>query len=221
MKGMILAAGFGTRLRPLTDTQPKALVSYRGKPLVVHQIERLMNAGITEIVINAHHFSEQVVDFFVRNKFDADISVIVENEILGTGGGIFNASDHLRGSDFAVVNVDVETDMSLSDMVLNHNSRKPLATLAVQRRRSGRYLEFSREMKLMRREADDSAKDRLFAFNGIHVISGEFFSLGFESGFSDILDLYFRAIESGKTVSGFDAGECSFRDLGKTENLLT
>ncbi len=221
MKGMILAAGFGTRLRPLTDTQPKALVSYRGKPLVVHQIERLIHAGITEIVINAHHFSEQVVAFFECNRFDADISVIVENEILGTGGGILNASDHLRGSDFAVVNVDVETDMNLSEMVLQHNSRKPFATLAVQKRRSGRNHEFSPEMKLLRREADDSAKDGLFAFNGIHVISAEFFSHGFESGFSDILDLYFRAIGSGRTVSGFDAGECSFRDLGKTENLLT
>ncbi|MBX7041623.1 MAG: NTP transferase domain-containing protein [Ignavibacteria bacterium] len=221
MKGMILAAGFGTRLRPLTDTKPKALVSYKGKPLVVHQIRRLMSAGITEIVINAHHFSEQVVEFFMQNRFDADISVIVENEILGTGGGILNASDHLRGSDFAVVNVDVETDMNLSDMIIEHRSRKPLATLAVQKRRSGRYLEFSPEMKLMRRAADDSAKDRLFAFNGIHVVSDEFLSLGFGSGFSDILDLYFRAIESGKTITGYDAGECSFRDLGKTENLLS
>ena len=223
MKAMILAAGFGTRLKPFTDKEPKALLKYRGKPMILHQIERLKNAGIDEIVVNTHHHAEQVLKFFSENKFGVAGSVITEDEILGTGGGILNARELLAGKGpFMVINVDIDTDMDLKRMMLHHESVQPFATIAVQKRKSGRYLEFTPDMKLKSRENELSEKDSLYAFNGIHIISEEFFSAGLTEGYSDILDLYFKAVSGGKRfVSGYDAGDCIFRDLGKTANLLS
>jgi NDP-sugar pyrophosphorylase family protein len=223
MKAMILAAGFGTRLKPFTETHPKALIPYHGKPMILHQIERLKKAGIDEIIVNAHHFSEQIIDYFSNNKFGIRGSVITEEDILGTGGGILNAKELLMGGgSFVVINVDVDTDMNLNRMLIHHDSVSPLATIAVQKRKSGRYLEFTPDMRLKSRQNEDSDEKNLFAFNGIHVISDEFLGMGFEEGFSDILNLYFEAIkDKGHYVSGYDAGDCMFKDLGKTENLLS
>lgn len=223
MKAMILAAGFGTRLKPFTETHPKALIPYHGKPMILHQIERLKKAGIDEIIVNAHHFSEQIIDYFSNNKFGIKGSVITEEDILGTGGGILNAKELLMGGgSFVVINVDVDTDMNLNRMLIHHDSVSPLATIAVQKRKSGRYLEFTPDMRLKSRQNEDSDEKNLFAFNGIHVISDEFLGMGFEEGFSDILNLYFEAIkDKGHYVSGYDAGDCMFKDLGKTENLLS
>jgi NDP-sugar pyrophosphorylase family protein len=222
MKAMILAAGFGTRLKPYTDTKPKALVPYKGRPMIMHQIERLKDAGIEEIVVNAHHFSEQMREYFSAGTFGINGSLIVEEEILGTGGGIINAAELLKGSgSFLVINVDVDTDMDLKKMMKHHESVSPLATLAVQKRKSGRYLEFTSDMHLKCRENERSDKQFLYAFNGIHIISERFLDMGLEEGFSDIIDLYLKATADGKHfVSGFDAGNCSFKDLGKPENLL-
>jgi len=223
MKAMILAAGFGTRLKPFTDTHPKALISYRGKPMILHQIERLKKAGVDEIIVNAHHFPEQIIDYFSNNRFGISGSVITEEEILGTGGGILNAKELLMGGgSFIVINVDIDTDMNLNRMLVHHESVSPLATIAVQKRRSGRYLEFTPDMRLKSRQNNDSEEKNLFAFNGIHIISDEFLGIAFSEGFSDILNLYFEAIKDGKKfISGYDAGDCLFKDLGKTENLLS
>lgn len=223
MKAMILAAGFGTRLKPFTETHPKALIPYHGKPMILHQIERLKKAGIDEIIVNAHHFSEQIIDYFSNNKFGIKGSVITEEDILGTGGGILNAKELLMGGgSFVVINVDVDTDMNLNRMLIHHDSVSPLATIAVQKRKSGRYLEFTPDMRLKSRQDEESDEKNLFAFNGIHIISDEFLGMGFEEGFSDILNLYFEAIkDKGHYVSGYDAGDCMFKDLGKTENLLS
>ncbi|MBK6878882.1 MAG: NTP transferase domain-containing protein [Ignavibacteria bacterium] len=223
MKAMILAAGFGTRLKPFTETHPKALIPYHGKPMILHQIERLKKAGVDEIIVNAHHFSEQIIDYFSNNRFGIKGSVITEEEILGTGGGVLNAKELLMGGgSFIVINVDVDTDMNLNRMLIHHESVSPLATIAVQKRKSGRYLEFTADMRLKSRQNDESAEKNLFAFNGIHVISDEFLGMGFREGFSDILNLYFDAIkEKEHFISGYDAGDCMFKDLGKTENLLS
>lgn len=222
MKAMILAAGFGTRLKPITDKMPKALVEYRGGPMILYQIERLRSAGIDEIVVNAHHFSEQILDYFSKNRFGIDGCVLIEDEILGTGGGILNAREFLAGDgSFLVINVDVETDMDLGQMIIYHDEKKPLATIAVQKRKTSRYLEFDEGMRLKGRATDNSAQKDLYAFNGIHVISDEFFRLGLKEGFSDIIELYLKTIADGSHfVAGYDAGESLFRDLGKKENLV-
>lgn len=224
MKAMILSAGFGTRLGHLTENLPKALVSYKGIPMINYQIERLVNAGADEIIVNAHHYSGMISSYFKRHDFGVKISVITEDEILGTGGGVLNAGKYFKDEKyFVVINADIDTDIDLRKAISFHISNSPFATLVVQKRKSKRYLEFDSEMKLIGRENDNSDKEYLFAFNGIHIVSAEIFNEGFEIKYRDILDIYFEVLQNDKSgkifVKGFDAGKSLFKDLGKTENL--
>ena len=221
MKAMILAAGFGTRLKPYTESTPKALIPYRSKPMVNYQIERLFNSGVNEIVINAHHHGKLLQEYFRKNDFGIKINIIIEKEILGTGGGILNAEKFLQDEeDFIVINVDVITNMNLVDMIKFHNKENPFATLAVQKRKTSRRLEFDKQKRLIGKENETSKVDNLYAFNGIHIISNRIFKNNLEIKFRGILELYFELIQKkGETVLGFDAGDCMFKDIGKIENL--
>lgn len=221
---MILSAGYGIRLLPYTNKLPKALVEYKGKPMIEYQIERLKKIGISEIVINAHHFFDKIEEHFRNNDFGIKITVITERNILGTGGGIVNAGKLLKGEEyFMVTNVDLDTDMDLERMVLYNLSTEPFATIAVQRRYTGRYLEFNNEkdMLLIGRGNSKSHKNNLFAFNGIHIISGRIFSEVINADSTDIIEIYLRAVKRGEVVRGYDAGDCKFKDLGKKENLFS
>lgn len=224
MKAMILAAGYGTRLKPLTDSIPKALVPFKGEPMINYQIKKLEKYGFKEIVVNAHHFAEQITDYFEKNSFGAKINVIEEKEILGTGGGILNAEKYLRDERFfLVINVDVYIDFDFQKIIEFHKSGNPFASLAVQRRDTKRHLEFDNSMRLMKRETEDSVKENLYAFNGIHIISNKIFS-GRKIEYLDIIDLYLspfpmETLGTSNEVLGYNVGECVFRDLGKIENL--
>lgn len=221
---MILSAGYGTRLKPYTDDVPKALVLYRNIPMINYQIERFKNIGVNELIVNAHHFSEQIVEHFLNNDFGIKCHVIVERDILGTGGGILNASEYLKDEEsFFVINVDVDTDADLRRMMIHHDSVGPLATLAVQNRTTFRHLKFDHDMRFIGRGSEQVQDNYLnFAFNGIHIISGRMFDKGLEVKFDDILDIYTRVIKDGKEfVSGYDVGNSSFKDLGKIKNLLS
>lgn len=216
-KAMILAAGFGTRLKPLTDNLPKALVPFKKGTMISYQIEKLKTSGVKEIVINVHHFSELMIKYFQEKDFGVKIDIIAEEEILGTGGGILNAKEFLQTEDyFLVVNVDVYTNLDFELFINDYKTHKPFAMLAVQKRLTSRYLEFDDNFMLKGRVKSDTMKDRYFAFNGIHIISNEIFSFKDEVGYKDILDIY---LEKKKPVMGFDSGESSFLDIGKTENL--
>jgi NDP-sugar pyrophosphorylase family protein len=218
---MILSAGYGTRLKPITDRIPKALVVYKSKPLINNQIERLVKAGIDEIVINAHHFSDKISEYIKSRTFRIKINVIVEEQILGTGGGILNAKKYFeKEKSFLVINVDVDTDSDLGDIINYHNENDWFATIAVQNRKTTRYIEFSNEMILCGRVNEKSPGKNLFAFNGIHIISGEIFSQGLEIKYIDIFDLYSELIKKGKIIKGFDMGNSFFKDIGKMENLI-
>ncbi len=222
MKAMILSAGFGTRLQPLTNDTPKALIIYKGAPMIYHQIERLKNANITEITVNAHHLHEKISDYFIKNDFGVKINVIVEKDILGTGGGILNAEKYFDKEDsFLVINADIDTDLNLKDLIKHHSLTDSFATLAVQKRKSKKYLEFDKNMLLKGRENNNSSADDLYAFNGIHVISKRIFLKGYDLKFCNILDLYFQVISSGdkEFVTGYDSGSSVFKDIGKIENL--
>lgn len=222
MKAMILSAGFGTRLQPLTNDTPKALIIYKGAPMIYHQIERLKNANITEITVNAHHLHEKISDYFIKNDFGVKINVIVEKDILGTGGGILNAEKYFDNEDsFLVINADIDTDLNLKDLIKHHSLTDSFATLAVQKRKSKKYLEFDKNMLLKGRENNNSSADDLYAFNGIHVISKRIFLKGYDLKFCNILDLYFQLISSGdkEFVTGYDSGSSVFKDIGKIENL--
>lgn len=219
MKAIILSAGFGTRLKPLTDTTPKALIPYKGKPLIVNQIEKLNKAGVHYIVVNAHHLKEQVTDFFKHNKFDIDIYISEEEEILGTGGGIINAKKHFENDkSFLVVNADTITNADIEKFAHTHTSDS-FATLAVQKRKTSRYLEFDNDMNFIGRQNEKSDDNNLFAFNAMHIISNEIFSMGYKKEFKDIIDIYVEAVQNGKKIKGFDVGDAEFLDIGKPENL--
>lgn len=218
MNAMILAAGFGTRLKPLTDKIPKALIEYKGKPMIVYQIDKLKEIGLDEIVINAHHHSEKLISFFQKNKFDIKINIIEEKEILGTGGGIINAKEFLQNDDSVIINTDVITDFNMTEMISFHKIHKPIATILIQKRNTSRYLEFQKN-QLIGRANNNSKPENLFAFNGIHIISKEFFEQSYSHGHSDIIDIYLSSVSKGKTILGYDAGISSFLDIGKPENL--
>lgn len=222
MKAMILSAGFGTRLIPYTDTLPKALVRYRDIPMINYQIERLKNLGVKEIAVNAHHLPEKIIEYFSNNHFGVKVNVIVENEILGTGGGILNAIKFFKDEEyFLVINADIETDFDIEKLIAHYKLYHPFATLAVQKRKATKYLEFDSEMKLVGRQNKNSQEKDLFAFNGIHIISNRIFKKGFEIKYEDILNIYFDVLKDrSETVIGFDTGSSSFKDLGKIENLL-
>ena len=223
MKAMILSAGFGTRLKHYTDELPKALVPYRNIPMINYQLDILKKLGVDEVVVNAHHHSGKIIDYFSENKFGLNVTIIPEEDILGTGGGILNAEEFLKDEDFfLVVNVDIETDMDFKEMLKYHKHNDPFATLAVQKRITRRYLEFDSDMRLVRRAQENTEAENEYAFNGIHIISGRIFEKGFEVKFEDILEIYFEVIkDKTEIVLGYDAGESTFKDLGKVENLLT
>jgi len=217
---MILAAGYGTRLKPLTDSIPKALVIHKGKTLLEHQIDKLKNSGISEIVINAHHFSDKILDFINQNKFDLKVDVIIEKTILGTGGGVLNAFDYLKSEDFFIVlNVDIDSDFDISEIIKYHEKYKPIATIGIQKRVTKRYLEFTSDLVLVGRGNENFSKNNLYAFNGIHIISKDFFSKGFETKYCNIIDIYLELVNRGEKIKGFDLKKTTFKDLGKKENL--
>jgi NDP-sugar pyrophosphorylase family protein len=216
-KAMILAAGYGTRLRPITDNLPKALVPFKNGTMISYQIEKLKAAGIREIVVNAHHFSEQLIKYFQENDFGVKVSVIAEKEILGTGGGVLNAKDYMGSEDsFLVMNVDVYTNFSIDSLIREYEISRPFALLAVQKRNTSRYLEFDDNFILRGRVKSEILKERYYAFNGIHIISKDIFSIDYKNDYRDIIDIY---LEEKKPVKGYDAGDSVFIDLGKTENL--
>jgi mannose-1-phosphate guanylyltransferase len=171
MKAMILAAGLGTRLKPLTDTRPKALVEVSGRTLLEITLTRLRSFGITEVIVNVHHFADQVIDYLKANKnFGMRIEVSREEVLLDTGGGLKKAAwffleDSGRADSkqidepFLLHNVDVISTIDFARMLQFHNEHHALATLAVQSRESSRYLLFNDHLQLVGRRID--GKDTL------------------------------------------------------------
>lgn len=216
---MILAAGFGTRLKPVTENIPKALVMHKGKTLLHTQIEKLKALEVKEIIINTHHFPQQIEQYISDNDFNIPIKLIHEEEILGTGGAVLNAKEFLQNDDFFILlNVDIDSDMDIGKLILAHLSKKPLATLAVQKRETKRKLEFDKNMNLVGRQNERSDQNRLFAFNGLHIISSDFFNKDLPVKFSDIINLYEKLIINDR-VRGYEFKDVNFMDIGKIENL--
>lgn len=220
MKAMILAAGYGKRLKPLTDKIPKALVPFQDGTMISYQINKLKKHGVKEIIVNAHHLKEKIIEYFSINNFGISIKITAEEKILGTGGGIINARDYLGSEKFFIaMNTDVYTDFDISLLTQYHEKYGKLATLAVQKRISGRYIEFDRNMVFKGRKKAGDAGENLYAFNGIHAISGEIFQLVPVTQYTDILDIYTNLSNKGQIIEGYDTGNCIFKDLGKPENL--
>jgi len=224
MRAMVLAAGLGTRLRPLTNHRPKALVEVAGRTLLDITLDRLRAFGIRDVIVNAHHFAGMIAEH-LQNQTDVRISF--EEILLDTGGGLQHAAWFFleSGSDepFLVHNVDVISNIDLARMVRFHIEHHALATLAVQARPTSRPLLFDPQGQLLRRagsaNSDQPPGTRALAFCGIHVLSPRIFGKLTESGVFSIIDSYVRLAGEGEKIVAFPAGAYDWRDLGRPENL--
>jgi NDP-sugar pyrophosphorylase family protein len=241
MKAMILAAGLGTRLRPLTDDRPKALVTVAGRTLLQIALERLRTFGVREAIVNAHHHAGMIVEYIqANNGFGMRVEISREEVLLDTGGGLKNAAwfflEDSRSAQepFIVHNVDVISNIDLGRMVLHHAEKDALATLAVQDRESSRYLLFNEQGQLCGRRVERAAKAeeaqselaspaktvKTLAFSGIHVVSPRLFAKIDEEGAFSIVDAYLRLAAHGEEIIAFRADESYWRDLGRPESLI-
>lgn len=237
MKAMIFAAGLGTRLRPLTNNIPKALVPLNGIPLLELAIRRLKYYGFNEIIINVHHFADKIMAFLEeKNNFDIEIHISNEEKILlDTGGGLKNAAWFLKDEPFLVVNADIVTSLNLAEMVKFHQEHSFLATLAVQTRESSRQMMFNDQNLLSGWKNHQTGEEIIsrqienptfYSFSGIHVINPEIFELMPEEEIFPIMPFYL-SVASNKQIGAFDHTGDIWEDVGKlnaiekTEGLLT
>jgi NDP-sugar pyrophosphorylase family protein len=231
MKAMIFAAGLGTRLINETSDKPKALVGVGGKPLLQRAIEKLKAEGITEIVVNVHHFSELVISFINEHDFGIPIHISNESEkLLDTGGGLKKAAHYFVGHEpILIYNVDILSNLNMQDLVKNHRQSKALVTVAVRIRDTQRYYKFDQEMNLVgwinkkTGETKISVPEKYenaiaMAYSGFHVIQPEIFSLMPETDRFSVTDFY---LELAKThlVKGFVDDSDLWMDVGKPEQL--
>jgi NDP-sugar pyrophosphorylase family protein len=233
MKAMVLAAGLGTRLRPLTDDRPKALVTVAGRTLLEIALERLRGFGVRDVIVNVHHHAEMICAYLTENgNFGMRVEVSREEELLDTGGGLRKAARFFleEGSGnrveelFLVHNVDVISAIDLGAMVRFHAERRALATLAVQKRETARPLLFDKQGHLRGRGKPDvqgaeMSEMQPLAFAGIHVISPRIFTELREEGAFSIIDAYVRLAAAGETIVGYRAAGAYWRDLGRPDDL--
>ena len=234
MKALIFAAGLGTRLKPLTDTTPKALIPVGGKPLLQHIIEKLSDSGFKEIVINVHHFPEQIAEFLrINDNFGLHIDISDESDkLLDTGGGIRKASAFLKGdAPFLVHNVDILSNADLRELYDNHIQQEEMATLLVSQRKTNRYLLFD-EQNILKGWINDSTgevkspypgfspeKYRRFAFAGIQVVSPQIFDrMKNRADKFSIIDFYL-SIAADVKIKGYPVPCLEMIDVGKVDSL--
>jgi len=235
MKAMIFAAGLGSRLKPLTDTMPKALVPINGKPLLELIICKLKNTGFNEIIINVHHFSEQIIDFLKsKENFGIRIEISDEtNELLETGGGIKRACSFFDdGKPFLVHNVDILSNLDLAAFYQFAVNSKNAATLLVNERISSRYLLFDEQEHLKGWINDNTGEIKSpisnfnplnykrYAFGGIHVISPTLFQFMDEKwkGKFSIIDFYLSVCNQ-KEIQAYEKKDLQIIDVGKLDTL--
>ena len=232
MRAIIFAAGLGTRLRPITNSIPKALVPIKGHPLLEIAILRLKAAGCRDIIVNIHHFGEQIVDFLAqKDHFGIDITISDErDQLLDTGGGLKKAAWFLQDAPFLLLNADVVTNLNLGAFYQKHLVSGSMATLAIRQRSSSRYLLFDSNKQLSGWRNDKTGERRLsrlpggkkledWAFSGIHAINPSFFDYlsSPESVFS-IIDTYLDA-SAQETITGYPHQDDIWLDVGKIPQL--
>jgi mannose-1-phosphate guanylyltransferase len=233
MKAMILAAGLGTRLRPLTDDRPKALVEVAGQTLLEITLSRLRTFGVYDVIINVHHFADMVVDYLKKHdNFGMRIEISREEVLLDTGGGLKKTGyfflNNTSGPDepFILHNVDVISSIDLGRMLQFHSEHHALATLAVKERETSRYLLFDQQLQLCGRlsghdqqaefvRSSEQLLVQALAFSGIHVISPRIFSRMPEEGEFSIITTYLRLAAQAEKILAFRADEYHWRDLGR------
>lgn len=231
---MVLAAGLGTRLRPLTNDRPKALVELGGRTLLEITLERLRGFGVGEVIVNTHHYAEMVESYLAAHQnFGMRIAISREDVLLDTGGGLKKAAWFFAGPDtnpdepFFLHNVDVLSGIDLAAMARFHAENGALATLAVQKRQTSRPLLFDETGLLCGRVLKGGEREMArpvshaeeMAFAGIHVISPRIFEGLHETGVFSIIPAYLRLAAAGERIAAYRADGAYWRDLGKPESI--
>jgi len=235
MKAMILAAGLGTRLHPLTENRPKALVEIQGAPLLHWTILSLARQGFSEVIVNAHHFSDQITDFlehFPRTFRSVSLTLAVsrEEQLLDTGGGVQNARWFLDGPEpFLVHNVDVLSDFNLTEIAQAHVRSGALATLGVQARSTSRQFLFDEKSELCGWQSRQSGELRMarspkvtptpLSFTGIQMLSPEFFRECTARAPFSLVEAYLQLAGNGHKIMAFQQDSARWADLGRPEQL--
>jgi MurNAc alpha-1-phosphate uridylyltransferase len=233
VKALIFAAGVGSRLRPLTDVTPKALIAVGGVPLLERALVHLKDAGCDEFAVNAHHHADQVAGFCgsLAARYGVKVRVSREDErLLDTGGGLKKAAPLLRGDEpFFVRNADVVTDLDLLALLAAHRAASPLVTLSVRERKSSRAFLFDKNGRLCGHADDKKGKTRWTngpvegakrrAFDGIHVCSPSLPGLITEDGVFSLVDLWLRLAAEGADIRAFDSTGSSWFDVGTPAKL--
>ena len=230
MKAMLFAAGLGTRLKPFTDHHPKALAEVNGKTLLEHNLRYLQRFGITEVVVNVHHFADQIEAVLYENSdFGSSVAISDERDaVLETGGGLQKASWFFEGDEpFVVMNVDVLSNLDLDRMIEAHKASEAMGTLAVMKRDSSRQLLFDEHMLLCAWANNNTGEQKIsrevlsmfpFAFSGIQVLSPALFKdMPFTGKFS-MIDVYLHLAKT-HPIKGYDHTGNVFIDVGKPESL--
>ena len=226
---MILAAGLGTRLKPWTDNHPKALAIVNGKSLLQRNIQYLQQFGIREVIVNVHHFPDQIKNAIdIARGWGSNITISDETDaVLETGGGLNKAAWFFDNGEFVLMNSDVLTNLDLSLMIQYHRLHAPLATLAITNRETSRYFLFDEDNTLCgwrniktneTRLSRETEKPEQKAFSGIHIISPAIFSKITLSGKFSMVDLYLDLAKTND-IKGFDHSTSDFIDVGKTESI--
>jgi NDP-sugar pyrophosphorylase family protein len=234
MKAMILAAGLGTRLKPFTDKHPKALAMVNGKSLLQRNIEYLQKIGITEVLVNVHHFADQIIDAATTNNgWGSTVTISDETDaVLETGGGLKKAAWYFKNeTSFLLINADILTNLDLDALVVQHTNTGALATLAVSDRNSSRYFLFDEAGKLRGWKnqntgeykpvhLNDSNTEHLQAkaFSGIQVIDTKLLALMQREGKFSMVDVYLDLCATN-TILAYDHTGATLLDVGKPESL--
>ena len=232
MKAMILAAGLGTRLRPLTDEVPKALVPFKGVPMLEGVVRNLASAGIDHIIVNVHHHAQQVIDFLDQLEIQGvSFSVSDESDLLmDTGGAILHARDLLDGEkEFLVHNVDVVTNLDLQSLIRKHQEGNALVTIAVKKRQTSRSLLFDGDGFLSGWRHNETGEERMVRTSGegienygnscVQVINSEFLSFFKETKPMNLTNMYLE-LAGNHRIQPFVHNDDYWYDLGRYGNFL-
>jgi len=229
IQGMIFAAGLGTRFKPWTDKHPKALAIVNGKSLLQRNIEYLQQYGITNVVVNVHHFADQITDALEKNKgWGSHITISDETDmVLETGGGLKKAAPFFTSDTIVVINVDILTDLNLGNLIAFHRQHNPASTLAITNRTTSRYFLFDNNNTLCGWRNTKTGEEKIArtaseyipkAFSGIHVISKKLLSLIQREGKFSIVDTYLELAPS-HIIKGYDHSGSRFIDVGKPDSV--
>jgi NDP-sugar pyrophosphorylase family protein len=231
MKAMIFAAGLGTRFKPWTDTHPKALAPVNSKSLLQHNIEYLQRYGIRDVVVNVHHFAQQIIDVVQQNNgWGSNIIISDEtNAVLETGGGLLNARHLLEGDEpFLTLNVDILTDLNLDKLIAYHKQHAPLISFGVTNRKTSRYFLFDETDRLCGWRNTSSGEERISiakanlvekAYSCVVVFEPRIFSIIKQTGKFSLVETYLD-LAADNLVLGYDHSGDKLVDVGKPESVL-